>query len=105
MATVISRPTIGSASGKPSATPPAPASTASEVKPSVRACKPSATRAAEPICRPTRTGGAGADVPAHADAVDGDQFVAEEADEPRQRDPAQLLNRGGVEQAADGLEA
>ena len=34
---------------EPSATPPAPSSTASEVKPSVRACRPSATRAAEPI--------------------------------------------------------
>ena len=34
-------------------TPPAPSSTASEVKPSVRACRPSATSAAEPIRRPT----------------------------------------------------
>ena len=31
-----------------------PEATASEVKPSVRACSPSATRAAEPIRRPTR---------------------------------------------------
>ena len=54
MATVMSRPMMGSASGKPSATPPAPNSTASEVNPSVRACRPSAIRAAEPIWRPTR---------------------------------------------------
>ena len=54
MATVMSRPTTGSAQRQPSATPPAPSSTASEVKPSVRACSPSATSAAEPIRRPTR---------------------------------------------------
>ena len=54
MATEISRPTIGSASGKPSITPIAPSTTASEVNPSVRACRPSATSAAEPIRRPTR---------------------------------------------------
>ena len=40
--------------GKPSQTPIAPRTTASEVKPSVRACTPSATSAAEPICRPMR---------------------------------------------------
>jgi len=40
--------------GKPAKTPRAPITTASEVKPSVRACKPSATSAAEPIVRPTR---------------------------------------------------
>ena len=34
--------------------PAAPAMTASEVNPSVRACWPSATKAAEPILRPTR---------------------------------------------------
>ena len=54
IATVMSSPTMGSASGKPSATPPAPKSTASEVNPSVRACSPSATSAAEPMRRPTR---------------------------------------------------
>ena len=54
MATVMTRPTIGSARGQPSAAPAAPISTASEVKPSVRACSPSATSAAEPIDRPTR---------------------------------------------------
>ncbi len=47
-------PTSGSAIGKPRATPIAPATTASEVRPSVRAWYPSATSAAEPISRPTR---------------------------------------------------
>ena len=51
---MIASPTTGSASRQPSATPPAPSSTASEVKPSVRACSPSAISAAEPISRPTR---------------------------------------------------
>ena len=51
---MISSPTTGSAQSQPSATPPTPSSTASEVNPSVRACSPSATRAAEPILRPTR---------------------------------------------------
>jgi hypothetical protein len=54
IATVISSPTIGSASGKPASTPSAAATTASDVKPSVRACRPSATSAAEPMRRPTR---------------------------------------------------
>ena len=54
IAMVISRPTTGSASGKPSPTPITPSTTASEVNPSVRACSPSATSAAEPIRRPTR---------------------------------------------------
>ena len=48
-------PTIGSASGNPAKTPRAPTTTASEVNPSVRACTPSATRAADPIARPVRT--------------------------------------------------
>src|SRR5205807_360643 len=52
MAAVMSRPTTGSAQDQPIATPPAPTSTASEVNPSVRACRPSATSAAEPIRRP-----------------------------------------------------
>ena len=52
MAAEISRPTMGSASGKPSIAPPAPSTTAREVNPSVRACTPSATSAAEPIRRP-----------------------------------------------------
>ena len=34
--------------------PPTPSSTASDVKPSARACRPSATSAAEPIRRPVR---------------------------------------------------
>ena len=54
IATEISRPTIGSASGNPASTPTAPATTAREVNPSVRAWIPSATRAAEPIRRPIR---------------------------------------------------
>lgn len=49
---MISSPTTGSAYRQPSALPPAPSSTASEVSPSVRACRPSATSAAEPIRRP-----------------------------------------------------
>ena len=53
MATVMSSPTMGSAQRQPRATPPAPSRTARLVKPSVRACRPSATRAAEPIWRPT----------------------------------------------------
>ena len=51
---MITSPTTGSAQSQPTATPPAPSRTASEVKPSVRACSPSATSAAEPILRPTR---------------------------------------------------
>ena len=51
----MTSPTTGSAQSQPSATPPAPSSTASEVSPSVRACSPSATSAAEPIFRPVRT--------------------------------------------------
>ena len=54
IAALISRPTIGSAKGKPSQMPSTPSTTASEVNPSVRAWTPSATSAAEPIRRPTR---------------------------------------------------
>lgn len=39
---------------KPAATPMAPITTANDVMPSVWAWRPSATRAAEPILRPTR---------------------------------------------------
>lgn len=53
MAAVMTSPTMGSARGNPAATPIAPATTASDVNPSVRACRPSATGAAEPIFRPT----------------------------------------------------
>lgn len=52
IAAVISSPATGSAHCQPSAAPPAPSRTASEVNPSVRACSPSATSAAEPILRP-----------------------------------------------------
>ena len=44
----------GSASCNPAATPGAPNSTANEVRPSIRACWPSATSAADPIRLPTR---------------------------------------------------
>lgn len=54
IAALISRPTIGSAKRKPSQIPITPATTAREVKPSVRAWTPSATSAAEPMRRPTR---------------------------------------------------
>src|SRR5262249_46248921 len=54
IAAVITRPTTGSARYQPSAAPPAPSRTASEVNPSVRACSPSATSAADPIRRPAR---------------------------------------------------
>jgi hypothetical protein len=47
----MSSPTTGSAQSQPTATP-APSSTASEVRPSVRAYSPSAISAAEPIFRP-----------------------------------------------------
>jgi len=54
IATVMARPMTGSAQDHPRATPPAPSRTARLVNPSVRACSPSATRAAEPMRRPTR---------------------------------------------------
>ena len=54
IATVMTSPMIGSAAGQPRATPAAPTTTASEVSPSVRACSPSATSAADPIRLPTR---------------------------------------------------
>ena len=54
MATVMASPTTGSARSHPAATPSAPTTTASDVRPSVRAWCPSATRAAEPIFVPTR---------------------------------------------------
>ena len=93
IATVISRPTIGSAIGQPSAAPPAPSSTASEVKPSVRACSPSATSAAEPIS------------PADPDPVAGHPLVAEEADHAGGGDPAERLHVLGVDQPLDRLVA
>ena len=54
MVTPIIMPMMGSRMGKPMAVPNAANSTASEVRPSVRACRPSATSAAEPILRPAR---------------------------------------------------
>ena len=54
MAMLITRPTIGSANGKPSHMPITPSTTANEVKPSVRAWTPSATKDADLIRRPTR---------------------------------------------------
>lgn len=57
---VMARPTTGSASSQPRATPPLPARTAADMRASVRAWRPSATSAAEPIARPTVAGpGAG----------------------------------------------
>ena len=53
IATVMTSPISGSARRKPSPTPIAPITTARLVRPSVRACRPSATSAAEPISRPT----------------------------------------------------
>ena len=52
---VIARPMIGSASGAPSATTMALATTPSETKPSVRACLPSATSAGLASRRPARS--------------------------------------------------
>ena len=54
MAMLMTIPTIGSASRQPAMDPTAAAITARDVSPSVRACSPSATRAAEPMRRPTR---------------------------------------------------
>lgn len=54
MAAEMIKPTIGSASGNPRSTTTPPATTASEVNPSVRAWMPSATRAADPILCPLR---------------------------------------------------
>nr|WP_255438895.1 hypothetical protein [Propioniciclava sp. MC1683] len=52
--TAMSRPTMASACGKPAQAPATPPTTASEVRASVRACWPSATRADEPMRRPRR---------------------------------------------------
>src|SRR5581483_4859782 len=52
--TAMSRPATASARSNPAATPTAPARTPSDDTPSVRAWRPSATRAAEPMSRPTR---------------------------------------------------
>jgi hypothetical protein len=72
MATVINRPTTGSAQRNPRATPPTPSSTARLVKRSVRACRPSKTKAEEPICRRTRMVSAGDDLVADkSDQVGG----------------------------------
>ena len=54
IATVIASPTIASARSKPISTPIVAATTPSEVRPSVRACIPSATSAADPMRLPTR---------------------------------------------------
>jgi hypothetical protein len=52
IAAAMANPTTGSAQDQPSRAPAAASTTASEAKPSVRACSPSATNAAEPIRRP-----------------------------------------------------
>lgn len=82
---------MGSASGNPSATPPAEHSTASEVNPSVRACSPSAIR------------GGRADAVPNPDAVEGNPLVADESDQPGQGDPADMLDLLRVDQAGDGF--
>ena len=93
IATVMSRPTIGSAAGQPRATPAAPTTTASEVSPSVRACSPSATSAAEPIRRPTRIRySATSSLPAKP-------MTPAAATQP------EVLDRRGVDQPVDGLPA
>ena len=81
MATVMSRPTMGSASGK------------SECD----------TGGAEKHCQGGESVGAGvesvgdegrrADPAADADAVDGDEFVADEADESGGGDPSDVFDR------------
>ena len=72
-------------------TPMAPRTTASEVNPSMRACTPSATRAAEPIR------------PADPDAVDGHGLVAGEADQAGDQHPPEVVQRLRVEQPVDRL--
>ena len=85
----MSSPTTGSAQRQPIATPAAPASTASEVNPSVRACRPSGDQRgrADPAARP--------------DPVAGDQLVAREADRGRDRDRGQVGYLMRVRQRAD----
>ena len=87
MAMVISSPTTGSAQSQPSATPPAPSSTASEVSPSARHERDGDERRR-------------ADLAAGPDAIAGGQLLPVNpisAARPRQSDPP------GVQQAADRL--
>src|SRR6478672_1883545 len=83
MAIVMRMPTRGSASGNPARSPSAPATTASDVKPSVRACSPSATSA--------------------ADAVERDELVADEPDQSGGDEHADSGDRFGMDEAADRL--
>ncbi len=85
IATVMRRPTTGSAHVQPRARPPTPTSTARLVNPSVRAWRPSATRAADP------------------DPIPGDELVAGEADDPCRGHGPQVRYLLGVEQPGDRL--
>ena len=49
--------------------------------------------------------GGRADLAADADAVDRDEFVADEPDEPGRGDPADVLDRDGVDEPAHRLDA
>jgi len=81
MASVISRPISGSAIGKPAPTPSAPTSTASEVRPSTRACMAVGHEAGA------------ADALAHTNAVDRHGLVADEPDDGRCHDPTEVSDR------------
>ena len=89
--TVMASPTAASARGMPAITPSAEPTTASDVRPSVRACRPSATIAVDPI----RT--------ADADPVGGDRLVAERPDDAGREDPAHVIDGLRVDQALDRL--
>ena len=92
----MSRPTIGSASGKPSITPIAPATTASEVNPSARAWSP----VGDERC--------GTDLASHADPVESvHDLVAEEADDARQRGPSRrcVISCGSMNRRIDSTAA
>ena len=91
MTRVMSRPMIGSAASTPRATTPALATTPSETKPSTRAWLPSATRAGLARRRP----GAQPDL--------GGDLVADEADQPGEREHPQVRELLWVDQALDCL--
>lgn len=81
MATVMMSSMIGSARGKPSITPTAPITTASEASSSGARVQPVGDQ-----CRRT-------DAVAHADAVDGDELVAGEAEEAGDQDHGEVRSR------------
>ncbi len=49
--------------------------------------------------------GCGSDGASYSDAVDRDELVPDEPDEAGNRDPTEMLDRGGVHQPADPLPA